>query len=234
MKLTLLALSILSAQIAFAQYFIPPMNSDEVLLSPMAIVITTEGDSITGKVIAGTLINGQLRNFTFRDTQNQRIKYKAEQVKALLVKPSKISNVSSALSVPNLSKALKMDFDEVIKREWVYFDQALLPKKKDKYALMQLLNYGFDSKLKVYQDPMAMQTMGLSAGGMQLVGGEDRRYLVVIDGQKSEVFKKTNYNKYALTELFKDCEVFAENYEGKRFRWADFAEHVFVYDQLCE
>ena len=106
-------------------------------------------------------------------------------------------------------------------------------KKKDKYVMMQLLNPGFDSKIKVYVDPNAGESAGVGVGGVKLVGGEDKSYLVVFDGGKSTKYKKGKYKKEALGQLYKDCDVFKQNYEGEKFKWKNFAEHVFVYDQLC-
>jgi hypothetical protein len=148
----------------------------------------------------------------------------------LAVKPSKMANLESAMSVPNLRTLMKVDFDDVINREWVFYELAMLDKKKDKPRMMQLLNPGFDSKIKVYLDPNAKETKG----GMLLGGGEDKSYLVLFDGDKVDTYKKKRYNKEAKNLLFKDCKVFMENYDGERFKWKNFAEHVFVYDQLCD
>ncbi len=216
-----------------AQYFIPPMDNGEIGMAKAAYVITNEGDSLNGSVGMAMMTNGQLRSFTFKLDGGGKEKFKAADVKVLGVKPNKLSNISSALSVPNLEQLLEQNFDEIVNREWVYFEQALLPKKKDKYALMQLLNPGYDSKIKIYQDPMANETMGVGVAGVQLTGGIAKSYLVVFDGGKSEVYKKSRYKKDALGKLYKDCQIFKDNYAGEKFQWNDFAEHVLVYDQLC-
>ncbi|MEQ8584144.1 MAG: hypothetical protein RIC30_00445 [Marinoscillum sp.] len=216
-----------------AQYFIPPMDNSEISIAKEAYVVTNADDTVRGRVLSATIISGQLRSFTIKEDDGNKQKFKSTDVKLLAVAPSKLSNISSAMSVPNLSRTMKTDFSEIIDREWVYFEQALLPKKKDKYVMMQLLNPGFDSKIKVYLDPNANQTMNVSAGGINLAGGEDKSYLVVYDGNKSEVYKKSSYKKDALEKLYKNCAVFTENYEGEKFIWKNFAEHIYVYDQLC-
>lgn len=233
MKTLLSLISTISFIALHAQYFIPPMDNSEIGMAKTAYVVTNAGDTLRGTVGMATMINGQLRSFTFKKENGGKEKFKAEDLKLLAVQPHKLSNIASAMSVPSLQQAAKINFDEVINREWVYFEQALLPRK-DKYALMQLLNPGFDAKIKVYQNPNANQSGTMSSGGINLIGGEDNSYLVVYDGNKSVIYKKSRYNKEALRSLYKDCNVFKENYDGERFRWNDFAEHVFVYDQLCK
>lgn len=229
--ITTLCFGILSAE---AQYFIPEMNSSQITQTKEVYAVTNAGDTVRGKMGSAMIGLGQLRSFTIKKEDGSKMKFKSPDVKILAVKPSKLSNIESAMSVPNVAKAGEIDFDKVVNREWVYFEQALLPKKKDKFVMMQLLNPGFDSKIKVYLDPNAKETGGIGVGGIKVTGGEDKSYLVVFDGGKSEVYKKSRYKKEALKQLYKDCTVFKENYAGEKFKWKNFAEHVFVYDQLCE
>ncbi|MFY0600044.1 MAG: hypothetical protein JXR03_10260 [Cyclobacteriaceae bacterium] len=217
-----------------AQYFIPEMNSSQIGAAKEAYAVTNAGDTVRGKIASAMIGLGQLRSFTIKKEDGSKVKFKSPDIKVLAVKPSKLTNIESAMSVPNVAKAGEIDFDKVVNREWVYFEQALLPKKKDKFVLMQLLNPGFDSKIKVYLDPNAKETGGIGVGGIKVTGGEDKSYLVVFDGGKSEVYKKSRYKKEALKQLYKDCSVFKENYGGEKFKWKNFAEHVFVYDQLCK
>jgi hypothetical protein len=218
------------SQLAAAQYFIPEMSSNGLISSPEVYAITMENDTLRGKIRSALLMSGQLKSFTIKKDDGTKVKFKSGEAKLLAVKPSKMANLESAMSVPNLRTLMKVDFDDVINREWVFYELAMLDKKKDKPRMMQLLNPGFDSKIKVYLDPNAKETKG----GMLLGGGEDKSYLVLFDGDKVDTYKKKRYNKEAKNLLFKDCKVFMENYDGERFKWKNFAEHVFVYDQLCD
>ena len=55
--------------------------------------------------------------------------------------------------------------------------------------MMQLLNPGFYSVIKIYNDPKAKETKGL--GG--LTGGEKKSYLAVINGGKAMKIEKGKY-----------------------------------------
>jgi hypothetical protein len=225
---------ILSFGYSQAQYFLPEISDTQILMAKEAYAVTNEGDTVNGRVRSIVIVNGQLRSFTIKKSDKSKAKFKAGDAKLLAVKPTKLANIESALSVQSIIRASNIDFEEVMNREWVYFEQALLPRKKDKPALMQLLNSGFDSKIKVYFNPNANESGGLSLNGLQLTGGDDLSYLVVYNGNKSVVYRRGNYRNNALSELYNDCDVFVQNYQDENFRWDNFAEHVFVYDQLCE
>ncbi|MFT6866930.1 MAG: hypothetical protein ACJA08_001768 [Cyclobacteriaceae bacterium] len=219
---------------AQAQYFTPEIQSDNIGTAKEVYAVTLAGDTVRGKMGGYVFMNGQMRSFSIKQADKTKTKFSPADVTVLAVKPNKLANLQSAMAVPNIARAGEMDLSKVLNREWVFFEQALLPKAKDKYVMMQLLNPGFDSKIKVYLDPNAKETKGMSVGGIKVGGGEDKSYLVVYDGSKSELYKKSRYKKEALTELYKDCDVFTENYAGEKFQWKDFTEHVLVYDQLCK
>ena len=232
MKYLNLLIGLLITLTVQAQYFVPQMASDEISLSKEVYVVTTNGDTIRGKSGGATLMNGQMTRFNIKLDDGTKQKFKAEELLLVAIKPSKFTNITGALEATSLQNDLKA-FDDVIDREWVYYEQALLPKKKDKYALMQLANPGFDSRIKVYYDPTAKETKGVPGTGGMVGGGKDKSYLVVYDGNKSELYKKGNYKKDALKLLYKNCDIFMDNYQGEKFKWKNFAEHVFVFDQLC-
>lgn len=214
----------------FGQNFMAPLDSKMLLLSKGAEATKNDGSVVSGKLAFATIVNGQLRSFTIKDENGEKQKFKAAAVKALKVKPAKIANIQSAFSSPTLMAQLKKDTKATLNREWVYFERALLPKKSNKPVLMQLLNPGFDSKIKVYLDPNAKETKSLKG----LTGGLAKSYLVVAGGQKSMVIKKGKYKKDAPLVLYNNCSVFDEHYGGEKFIWRDFSEHVFVFDQMCD
>ncbi len=235
MQKTLLTITLcLGVLLCQAQYFLPELDNSLIPQAKEAFVVTNSGDTVRGRVISPTIVNGQIKAFTIKRSDKTKFKCKATDIKLLAVKPTNFLNMQSAMSVPSLKRSMQTDYSQIMNREWVYFEQALLPRGKDKYVLMQLLNSGFDSKIKVYVNPNANETATFSSGNTTLIGGDDTSYLVVVDGNKSEVYKKMNYKKEAYTELFKDCEAFKDNYGGEDLKWSSFAEHVLVYDQLCK
>lgn len=217
----------------YSQYFMPPVDEGLVMTAREVYAVTTAGDTIFGRINSAMMLDGQVRSFTIKQADKSKVKLKSADVTVLAIKATNFMNWTSAMSAPNIQRAADMDYQKIMKREWIRFEQARLPNK-DKYALMQLLNPDFDSKIKVYLNPNSNETSTTSINGVMLSGGEDNSYLVVTEGNQAEIYKKRKYNKEALTRLYKNCETFAAEYAGEKFKWKDFSEHVLVYDQLCE
>lgn len=127
----------------------------------------------------------------------------------------------------------KTNFDEIINREYIFFEQALRATKKDKPAMMQLLNPGFDHAIKVYADPNANETGGLQVNDISITGGKNKSYLFVKGNSKVVIVKKGSY-KRNFEELYGDCQQMMTAFEGDKTKFNDIAGHVFVYDQLCD
>lgn len=217
-----------------AQYFMPELDEENMLAIKEAYVIKNNGEKVKGKITWAVLSNGQLRSFTLKDETSVKHKFKAQDIQKLVVKPLKLANIQSAFSSSSIRELVETPIEKTLKREWVYFEKALLPRKKNKFVLMQLLNPGFDSKIKVYLDPDAKETNGISLSGIQLSGGIDKSYLVVKGGKKSMLIKKKKYKKEAQGLLYDDCPIFEQYFAGEKFRYKDFEEHVFLFDQYCK
>ena len=124
------------------------------------------------------------------------------------------------------------DFNAIVNRDYVIFETALTAKKTDTYRLLQLLNAGFDNKIKVFAEP-SKKTGGFSVGGLQLTGGEARAYLFVKGNEKAVEVKKGSYSKN-FEELYSDCPQMLSTFQGEKIKWDDIALHVFAYDQACK
>jgi hypothetical protein len=192
-----------------------------------------DGTIVEGKVSMATISNGYLSSLSLKDANGVKHKHKAAEIKQFKVKMGFIAKLDAAAQASSsLSEMISADFNEIIEREYIIYKQALLPKKKDKYRLLQLVNPGFDSRIQVYDDPGGKETTGLSAGSLQLSGGKDKSYLVVVDGEKSVKVKKGSYKK-DFPELYGDCNEFLGAIPSKKPNFWDMAAHVFIYDKLC-
>jgi hypothetical protein len=153
---------------------------------------------------------------------------KAADVKEVKNKVSDMQRfMAMADATSSITSLVKADFNEMAKREYAQYQQALLPKKKGKYALLQLLNPGFDKGIQVYLDPNANETSGV----MGIGGGDDKSYIVVKDGT-SMLIKKAQYKKQ-FPELFTGCQPLMDSEDMKKPKFKHFAAHVWAYDQLC-
>ncbi len=212
-----------------AQGFISPV--DGISAQTPSYVILPDGTKIEGTVPLAMFMNGTLRSITLKTADGEKAKYKAADVKVLANKPSALAKMSAMSDqVDSLRDLITADWGEVMQREWVMFEQALLPGKGDKYALMQLINPGFDSRISVYFDAKAASNddsvMGISTAPAE-------SYIVVKDGKRSVQVKKSGYKKNMFDELFADCAPLMKSAVAEKPKFKNFALHVYAYDQAC-
>ena len=225
---------LISLYVSNAQSFIQPLDNVSSMLGSAAIVTDTDGNEHEGKLSKGLLMMGHLKSFTLKSEDGSKRKFKSEEVSLLKVKVSGLMKFTmKAESLTSVKNVTKTDFNEIANKEWLVFEQALINRKKDKPRLLQILNPGFDSKIKVYADPNAKQTKGLKLGGIKATGGADKSYLLVKNQAKAVKVKKGKYDK-GFEELFNDCEVMTDHFGGSKIKFKDLAAHVFVYDQSCD
>ena len=219
----------LFANTAQAQSFIAPVS--EVPTPAKGFVTTVDGTEIAGQVTMMLLVNGKLKWVKFKEADGTKHKLKAADVQELKVKMTALAKMDATLDGldAGLLKIAKTDFSEIAERDYAVYGQALLPGGKAKYAVLQLLNPGYDSRIQVFMDPNANETKGIAG----ITGGEDKSYYVVKDDERSMKVKKGQYKKKVYPDLFSDCAEMA-NHEalGDKVRFVDFSVHTFIYDQV--
>ncbi len=212
---------------AQAQGFIQPAP-DRAIVGDCEVT-TAEGQQVAGRIRSKTRWNSFLTSISIRDEAGNRIKYSAADILELKVKVGRYPPPLRMISVcpRNIRAMIRVEFDDVVTREYVIFQRALRPKK-DQYGLFQLVNPGFDNRIKVYDHPSGFKSMNEATGGRRT----DHSFVVVKEGQRSLVVKKKLYQGQ-FERVFEDCPKFFRYYPGTEPRFEDFAQHVFVYDQLC-
>ena len=218
-----------------SQGFIAEIEADDmgVILNNPTTVILENGDTLKGELKSASLINGYLKNVTLKLASGDKKKLQADEMLTLKVKASTLAKMAMLNeSGSSIFRLIKTNFDDIINREYIIFEQALRATKKDKPAMMQLLNPGFDHAIKVYSDPNANETGGLQVNDISITGGKNKSYLFVKGNSKVVIVKKGSY-KRNFDELYGDCQDMVIAFEGDKTKFNDIAGHVFVYDQLC-
>ena len=212
---------------AQAQGFLEPVP-DRAITGDCEVT-TVEGEQVTGRIKHMSRWNSFLTGVSIRDEAGNKIKYSAVDILELKVKVGQMPPLLRMISLcpRDIRAMLRVEFDDVLDREHVIFQRALRPKK-DQYGLFQLVNPGFDNRIKVYDRPSGFKSIS--------VGTRDRptehSFFVVKDGERSLVVKKKLYQGQ-FERIFEDCSKFFRYYPGTEPQFEDFAQHVFVYDQLC-
>ena len=213
----------------FAQQFIEPVENP---MSKECYLTLKNGVETKCEFKTAVYSNG-MKSMTIVDENGVKIKYKAAEVEKLRIKMSTLAKIGTIVTGSgSITEAAKLDVNEIIEREFIIYEQALLPKKKDKYALLQLLNPGFDDRIKVYENPMDEES-GIAVGGLQVTGGEDKSFLVVKDGEKSMKIKKGSYKK-DFSMLFGDCTQMLKIFSDEKIKFQDMAVHVLYYNLNCK
>lgn len=204
--------------------FVTPLES----ISGDAIVTTVSGDILEGNLKNAMTGPNGLISFKLEDYNGRDHKFKAADAKELKIKVDGLAKLEIiAEQSSNISKLAKSNFEEVVQREYIIWQQLKHPKK-DKFIMLQLLNPGFDSKIKVYHKPNA-ESGETSVGGVAISGGEAKAYILVKDGKTIEMTKK-DYKKGGYSELFSDCD----QMNNPKPDFKEFAVDVFTYDQDCK
>jgi len=219
---------------AFGQGFVETVEGDalDALFGNECVVNLASGEEITGKLSNGIYEYNGLTKITVKLENGEKVKLVPEQVFALRIKSSvllKLFMISEAGS--SIQELANTDFNAIVNRDWVVFETARTPKKTDTYVLLQLLNPGFDSKIKVFAVPSS--SGGLAVGGIQVISGEDKAYLFVKGGEKAVKVKKGSYSDN-FQELFSDCPEMVTAFQSGKIKWDDVAVHVYAYDQACK
>lgn len=231
----LVAASLLITGNAYCQGFVETIEDAGLaaLYGNECVVALKSGEEITGKFAGGVYVNNGLTKIKVKLGDGENAKFTPEQVVSLKVKASKLMKLSmisdAGSSIQELASA---DLNSIVQREWVLFETAVTPRQKETQRILQLLNPGFDSRIKVFAEPNA-KTGGLSIGGIQVTGGEDRVYLFVKGGEKAFKVKKGSYREN-FQELYSDCPLMLERFQGEKIRWDDVALHIYAYNQLCQ
>jgi hypothetical protein len=219
----------------FSQGFIAEIEADDIgtILNNPTTVVLQNGDTLKGELSSASLGYGYLKKVTLKLSDGKKRKLEAAEMTILWVKASDLAKMAMVNeSGSSVFRLTKTSFNEIFNREYIIFEQALRANKKDKPAMMQLLNPGFDHSIKVYSDPNADETIGLSVGGIPLTGGKNKSYLFVKGKSKVVIVEKGSY-KRNFDDLYGDCKEMMINFEGEKKKFNDMAGHVFVYDQIC-
>lgn len=213
-----------------AQQFLTPLTT----LTGDAQVITQDDRTINGDIRMATMGPKGLISFRVKETETGTVhKFAAEDVKTLRLKLDQMAKIElyqqQTATITRLSNA---NFEEFQEREFIYYHQVAWPGKPDKYLLVQLLNEGWDSKIKVYDYPGGMKTGTTSINGVAVSGGDAKSFVVDYLGE-TQIVNKRNYEKEHFGRLFGNCpNVVALDPKDRDFN--NFALHVFTFETGCE
>jgi hypothetical protein len=215
----------LALSTAQAQSFILPIKGD-IMGRPDAYVVTADGRRLEGQLGMHAMVNGSISSAQIL-VDGEGEKYRASEMQEMGIKSSGVAAALAVVSGAASGQSSSSDFDEVLDRDYAYFESAQMPGLIPRSAMLQVLNPGFNSRISVFVDPDATSERGFIMG--KIFGNADSSYLVSKDGSRALKVKKRGYGR-AFRALFSDCAAM----EGQgRVRYWDIAAHVYTYEQSC-
>jgi hypothetical protein len=218
----------------FGQSFVETMEPDDMggLYGNECFLELRSGEVVHGVFTGAVFVSNGFSKITVRLDNGEKQKFPAGQIASLSIRTSNLLRLMMiSESTASVKKMANTDYDALLNREFVVFESALTPKKSDTWRLLQLLNDGYDGRMKVFAEPSA-KTGGFSVDGVQLTGGEDAAYLFVKGGEKAFKVRKISYSKN-FEELYGDCPEMTEAFRDEKLKWDDVALHVFFFNQFC-
>lgn len=223
----LLVLCLLTALPSMAQQFLPPV--ERFSSKKPAYLITTKGERIDFELDDLDRKKGLIVRVEGKSTEGKKFKYEAEDIKEMGLTPSDFAKFNSVMeSTRSVAKIQRTQVNEATRNLVLFYQEYLADK--DRTVLVQLVNPGFESKIRVYDDPYAAETAGIGFAGVQMTGGMDKSFYVKWNGKVFRLKKKDYDDKFK--EFFISCPELLKKYPN--FAWRDFAEHVFFFDQNCQ
>lgn len=231
----LIAMFLLSGFNLTAQKFSLPLEGFSM---KKAAYLTMED----GTIFEGTLnglkrTKGLIKTVKMKDEKGEKIKIDPSKINFMYLAPSDLAKFGTALDqaydINKWDKEANSTIDSKLMKEgYVYFEKVLTQvKKKKKDLMLQVINPSFSSKIKVYHDPFAGETMSVGIGNFTLAGGLDKSYYIKKEGEDTAYrLLKKNY-KEEFEAIFGDCEAFMTKYADK-ISWSKFETHVYEYTQM--
>jgi hypothetical protein len=166
----------------------------------------------------------------------EKVKYKPEDVDFMYLMPSGFDKF--ARGYDNMFDMTELEKDRtvnegLIKEGYVYFETVDVKiKKKTRTLLMQLVNPGYDSKIRVYHDPFASESASIGFGGLKVAGGHKKSYYVKKGDDVALKLKSKKYKK-EWENLFAECQKIEKAFDGK-MKWKKFSEHIYHFTTKCD
>lgn len=225
----LISLFIVGLSPVMAQDFVEPFT--EFISDRECYVVTNDGETINGYLRGATQWSGFITRLRIRDENGKLHKFKAHQVQRFAIRPGAFAKLATLTEKStSLRHIIKTDQDDILDREWIYFDAQSMPRRRNKIALLQLLNPSFDQHIKVYDHRNGSKSMPIGIQGIAVVGGEERTYWVVKGDGKPMIVRKASFNK-SFGYLFSD-EPDLISSQRRRPKFKDFAGHIQAYNEL--
>ncbi|GAB3320941.1 hypothetical protein GCM10027299_14740 [Larkinella ripae] len=181
-------------------------------------VVTTENDTIRGKVRVNTMVNDAPASVALRLDDDKKVTFKGDKLRLI------------AQDIPQFAYATGAIPRE---RKQVIFGRVPNPRHNGKTALLERLSH--PGKLTLYFDANGWKKNSEYTFGQFTIGTnpKDLSFVVVKDQSSARIVKKSTLDDEHET-LFGDCPEFVRQFPAATRRdWKRFGEIVEAYNRTC-
>lgn len=211
------------------------VGSDRFSSKKISYLFLKDGSEVQGYIKDIDRKKGLIEEIVLK-IDGKKSKFKPEDIDYMYLMPSGFDKFAKAydsafdLTEEEKDRSVNMGY---IKEGYVLFESTeVMIKKKKRNLLLQLVNPGYNSKIRVYHDPLAQESMSAGIGGFKVAGGDKKSFYVKKGDAIAYRLKKKKYDD-EWKELFKDCLSIKDSFDGK-MKWYDFSKHVFAYTTECD
>ena len=216
-----------------AQQFNNPSNSFSQ--KKPAYFTMKDGSTVEATISRLSYTKAQIDELVVKNSEGEKVKIVPEEINFMYLPQSAVEKMNQANDLLNDAKRWKSNTldNEKIEKGYVYFESTdVVIGKKTNTLLMQVLNPGFCSKVKVYFDPYATETASVGIGGVKLAGGDAKLYYFKKGSEAAYKLAKRDYKK-EFSEIWSDCPALVEKY-GNDPKWLDLPLHIVEYSELMK
>lgn len=196
-----------------------------------------DGTEIIGYCTGIDNKQGQIYALDFKDSiSGDKKTYQADQIASAILYESAFdklkafnkSSTTSALFNNALHKKKVVNNDQAL---FVQQNIALKNKKTEKAFIMQVINPNFMDYIKVFHDPNADETSGISLGGFSKLGGGVIKSYYVAKGDKT-IWLRDKDLKENYEFLFGDSPEFMKKYPYNSVKWEWLGGLIMEYSKI--
>ena len=217
-----------------AQSFIPAF--DRFSGKEVAYIYLEDGSKIEGTIDDLNRKKGLIEEVTILTTdQKKKLKLEPKDIKTMYLPASGYFKLVNSIEQNfNAQKWKNNDVNmDIINKGYAYFEKVKVKVKKDtEDLLMQMVNPSFSSKIKVFHDPLAAESIRFGVAGITMAGGDDKSYYLQVGSEVAERIKKKEYDDEYL-RLYKDCPALLNKLKNDH-RWTNFDKHLLEYTTVCK
>jgi hypothetical protein len=233
MKRILYLFFVMASMPVWAQEFASMLSQDNIAFLRDFKITTIDGKQYEAEKLSSyQATNGRLKSLAFvNNADGEKIKLKAEEVEIVVARMTKVAKAAaiSDQASKSLENAVNTDYAEIVKNNLVRFNSVAYDAKSNKKALLQLVNHGFDKKIKVYPDPHS-ESGTMSVDGIALTGGDIKSYFLV-KGDETYKVDKNSYKKL-YDEIYNGCD--AMKTDAKSISFKNLCDDILKFNATCE